>query len=68
MHERGEPRPDADPTALTHLLTSAFQGGALLNQAPGDSTPLRDALRSALAYIESFAMKRAPDDGPAGSR
>ncbi|MEU1416820.1 TetR/AcrR family transcriptional regulator [Streptomyces sp. NPDC005731] len=58
MRERGELRPDADPAALTHLLAAAFQGGALLDQAAGDSTPLRDALYGALAYVESFATRR----------
>ncbi|MFK0112926.1 TetR/AcrR family transcriptional regulator [Streptomyces sp. NPDC091217] len=57
MRERGELRPDADPAALAHLLTAAFQGGALLDQAAGESTPLRDALHGALAYIESFAAE-----------
>ncbi|MFF7882519.1 TetR/AcrR family transcriptional regulator [Streptomyces sp. NPDC020794] len=68
MRERGELRPEADPAALAHLLAAAFQGGALLDQAAGDSTPLRDALYGALAYIESFAVQRGPDDGPAGGR
>ncbi|MEU5314051.1 TetR/AcrR family transcriptional regulator [Streptomyces sp. NPDC021562] len=58
MRERGELRPDADPTALAHLLTAAFQGGALLDQAAGESAPLRDALYGALAYVESFAAER----------
>ncbi|MEU2622988.1 TetR/AcrR family transcriptional regulator [Streptomyces sp. NPDC007157] len=57
MRERGELRPEADPAALAHLLAAAFQGGALLDQAAQDSTPLRDALYGALAYIESFAVK-----------
>ncbi|MFJ8786945.1 TetR/AcrR family transcriptional regulator [Streptomyces sp. NPDC102476] len=57
MRERGELRPEADPAALAHLLTAAFQGGALLDQAAGDSTPLRDALYAALAYVESFAAE-----------
>ncbi|WP_177233011.1 hypothetical protein [Streptomyces sp. Ag109_O5-10] len=57
MRERGELRPEADPAALAHLLTAAFQGGALLDQAAEDSTPLRDALHGALAYIESFAAE-----------
>ncbi|MGW1880188.1 TetR/AcrR family transcriptional regulator [Streptomyces sp. NPDC001975] len=57
MRERGELRPEADPAALAHLLTAAFQGGALLDQAAGESAPLRDALYGALAYIESFAVK-----------
>ncbi|MFI1052912.1 TetR/AcrR family transcriptional regulator [Streptomyces griseoruber] len=61
MRERGELRPEADPAALAHLLTAAFQGGALLDQAAGESTPLRDALDGALAYIESFAVQRGPD-------
>ncbi|MFE2322186.1 TetR/AcrR family transcriptional regulator [Streptomyces sp. NPDC059441] len=58
MRERGELRPEADPAALAHLLAAAFQGGALLDQAAGESTPLRDALYGALAYIESFAAER----------
>ncbi|GCE38795.1 transcriptional regulator, TetR family [Rhodococcus wratislaviensis] len=58
MRERGELRPEADPIALTHLLAAAFQGGMLLDQAAGESTPLRDALYGALAYIESFAAPR----------
>ncbi|MFE5031919.1 TetR/AcrR family transcriptional regulator [Streptomyces sp. NPDC056683] len=57
MRERGELRPEADPAALAHLLTAAFQGGALLDQAADDSTQLRDALYGALAYIESFAVQ-----------
>ncbi|MFF3991299.1 TetR/AcrR family transcriptional regulator [Streptomyces sp. NPDC001797] len=57
MRERGELRPEADPAALAHLLTAAFQGGALLDQAAADSTPLRDALYGALAYVESFAVQ-----------
>ncbi|MBW8707514.1 putative HTH-type transcriptional regulator YxaF [Streptomyces sp. MBT84] len=57
MRERGELRPEADPVALAHLLAAAFQGGALLDQAADDSTPLRDALYGALAYIESFAVQ-----------
>ncbi|MER5521945.1 TetR/AcrR family transcriptional regulator [Streptomyces sp. NPDC002763] len=57
MRERGELRPEADPAALAHLLAAAFQGGALLDQAAGESAPLRDALYGALAYIESFAVK-----------
>ncbi|MFF4554419.1 TetR/AcrR family transcriptional regulator [Streptomyces sp. NPDC001422] len=58
MRQRGDLRPEADPAALAHLLTAAFQGGALLDQAAGDSTPLRDALYGALAYAESFAAER----------
>jgi AcrR family transcriptional regulator len=57
MRERGELRPDADPAALAHLLAAAFQGGMLLDQAAGETTPLRDALYSALAYVESFAAQ-----------
>jgi hypothetical protein len=58
MRERGVLRPEADPAALAHLLAAAFQGGALLDQAAGESTPLRDALYGVLAYIESFAAER----------
>ncbi|MER5410855.1 TetR/AcrR family transcriptional regulator [Streptomyces sp. NPDC002769] len=55
MRERGELRPEAEPAALTHLLAAAFQGGMLLDQAAGNTIPLRDALHGALDYIESFA-------------
>ncbi|MFK0173530.1 TetR/AcrR family transcriptional regulator [Streptomyces sp. NPDC090306] len=58
MRDRGELRADADPVALSHLLTAAFQGGMLLDQASEATTPLRDALYSALAYVESFAPQR----------
>ena len=58
MRERGELRPEADPVALTHLLVAAFQGGMLLDQAAGETSPLRDALDGALAYVESFAVPR----------
>ncbi|MGW4938991.1 TetR/AcrR family transcriptional regulator [Streptomyces sp. NPDC004166] len=54
MRERGELRAEADPAALTHLLAAAFQGGMLLDQAAGNTTPLRDALHGALDYVESF--------------
>jgi AcrR family transcriptional regulator len=57
MRERGELRAEADPVALTHLLTAAFQGGMLLDQAAGNTGPLRDALHGALAYVESFAAQ-----------
>ncbi|MGR3866991.1 TetR/AcrR family transcriptional regulator [Streptomyces graminifolii] len=64
MRERAELRPEADPTALAHLLAAAFQGGALLDQGTGDNTTLRDALHGALACIESFATR----DRSAGTR
>lgn len=63
MRERGELSPEADPVALAHLLTAAFQGGMLLDQAAGDSTRLRNALHGALAYIESFAVEGRPAAG-----
>ena len=54
IQQRGELRGDARPDVLTHVLMAAFQGGMLLAQAAGDSTPLRDSLNGAMDYIESF--------------
>jgi TetR/AcrR family transcriptional repressor of nem operon len=58
MQERGDLRRDADPDALAHALTAAFQGGMLLTQGARNIEPLRDALYGAIAYVESFAPRR----------
>ena len=58
MQERGRLRADADPDQLADSLTAAFQGGVLLAQAAGDPAPLRNALAAALAYVESFVVRR----------
>jgi AcrR family transcriptional regulator len=60
MRDRGDLRRDADLDQLAHALAAAFQGGMLLTQAARDVTPLRDALSGAIAYVESYAPRRAP--------
>jgi AcrR family transcriptional regulator len=55
MRERGELSADADPDQLAYALAAAFQGGMLLDQAAGSAEPLRAALNSAIAYVETFA-------------
>jgi AcrR family transcriptional regulator len=49
----------ADPTRLANLLLSAFQGGMLLAQLARDITPLKDALQTAIDYVQTFAT--SPD-------
>ncbi|MGW3444550.1 TetR family transcriptional regulator C-terminal domain-containing protein [Streptomyces sp. NPDC001076] len=58
MRERGELRPEADPAALAHLLTAAFQGGRCWITRSASPPPLRNALYGALDCIESFAAER----------
>lgn len=59
MQRLGRLRADGDPTRLANLLLSAFQGGMLLAQVARDVTPLRDALRAAIDYLETFTT--SPD-------
>jgi AcrR family transcriptional regulator len=63
MRERGELSADADPDQLAYALTAAFQGGMLLDQAAGNAEPLRAALNSAIAYIETFATSKSDAKG-----
>jgi len=55
MQDLGHIRADADPTRLADLLLSAFQGGMVLTQVRRDVTPLRNAVSTAIDYIETFA-------------
>ncbi|MDX3094724.1 TetR/AcrR family transcriptional regulator [Streptomyces sp. ME19-03-3] len=55
MRSSGELSPKADPDQLAYALTAAFQGGMLMDQTAGNAEPLRAALNSAIAYIETFA-------------
>jgi TetR/AcrR family transcriptional repressor of nem operon len=59
MQRLGRISADADPTRLANLLLSAFQGGMLLAQVARDITPLKDALRAAIDYVQTFA--RSPE-------
>jgi AcrR family transcriptional regulator len=52
---------EADPTQLANLLLAAFQGGMLLAQVARDIAPLKDALQTAIDYVQTFAT--SPDAG-----
>jgi hypothetical protein len=52
---------EADPKQLANLLLAAFQGGMLLAQVARDIAPLKDALQTAIDYVQTFAT--APDAG-----
>jgi TetR/AcrR family transcriptional regulator, transcriptional repressor for nem operon len=54
MRERGDLRPDADPTYLAIMLLSANQGGSLMTQITRTIEPLREALTAALNYVKAF--------------
>jgi TetR/AcrR family transcriptional regulator, transcriptional repressor for nem operon len=55
MRDRGDLRPEADPSQLALALLAAVQGGALLTQARRDTAPLEAALGTALAHLRSLA-------------
>jgi TetR/AcrR family transcriptional regulator, transcriptional repressor for nem operon len=59
MQDRRDLRRDADPDHLAYVLMAAFQGGMLLTQAARDVSPLRNALYGAIAYIKTYAPRRA---------
>lgn len=61
MQRLGRISADADPTRLANLLLSAYQGGMLLAQVARDITPLKDALRAAIDYVQTFAMSPEAD-------
>ncbi|CDR13002.1 TetR/AcrR family transcriptional regulator [Streptomyces iranensis] len=50
---------EADPTQLANLLLAAFQGGMLLAQVARNIAPLKDALQTAIDYVQTFAT--SPD-------
>ncbi|MFI7136151.1 TetR/AcrR family transcriptional regulator [Nonomuraea sp. NPDC050153] len=66
MQRLGRMSTEADPAQLANLLLAAFQGGMLLAQVARDISPLKDALQTAIDYVETFATTR-PDGPIAGS-
>jgi TetR/AcrR family transcriptional repressor of nem operon len=58
MRDRGDLRPEADPSQLALALLAAVQGGALLTQARRDTAPLEAALDTALAHLRSLAQPK----------
>lgn len=60
MQRLGRLRADADPTRLADLLLAAYQGGMLLAQVARDITPLRNALHSAIDYVQTFEPEPTP--------
>ncbi|WP_062357716.1 TetR/AcrR family transcriptional regulator [Herbidospora yilanensis] len=59
MRTLGRLDAEADPTRLACLLLAAFQGGMLLAQVARDITPLKEALRAAIDYVQTFAVPPA---------
>jgi len=59
LQQRGRLSNEADAARLANLLLAAFQGGMLLAQVAQETSPLRDALRAALDYVETFAITPA---------
>ncbi|MEU6423570.1 TetR/AcrR family transcriptional regulator [Streptomyces spiralis] len=59
MQQLGRISAEADPTQLANLLLAAFQGGMLLAQVARDIAPLKDALQTAIDYLQTFAT--SPD-------
>ncbi|WP_030172089.1 TetR/AcrR family transcriptional regulator [Streptomyces sp. NRRL S-813] len=55
MQQLGRISAEADPTQLANLLLAAFQGGMLLAQVARDIAPLKDALQTAIDYLQTFA-------------
>ncbi|MEV1168737.1 TetR/AcrR family transcriptional regulator [Nonomuraea sp. NPDC049784] len=66
MQRLGRMSAEADSAQLANLLLAAFQGGMLLAQVARDISPLKDALQTAIDYVETFATTR-PDGPIAGS-
>ncbi|MEU6520600.1 TetR/AcrR family transcriptional regulator [Streptomyces sp. NPDC046978] len=60
MQQLGRISTEADPARLATLLLAAFQGGTLLAQVARNITPLKDALQTAIDYLQTFAT--SPDD------
>lgn len=54
MRDRGELRPDADPSKLAYVILAAYQGGMLLAQAAQSVAPLEAALNGAIDYVSTF--------------
>ncbi|MET8788455.1 TetR family transcriptional regulator C-terminal domain-containing protein, partial [Streptomyces sp. NPDC004589] len=61
MQQLGRISTEADPARLATLLLAAFQGGTLLAQVARNITPLKDALQTAIDYLQTFAT--SPDAG-----
>ncbi|MGV9653693.1 TetR/AcrR family transcriptional regulator [Streptomyces sp. NPDC003554] len=59
MQQHGRISTEADPARLANLLLAAFQGGTLLAQVARNITPLKDALQTAIDYLQTFAT--SPD-------
>ncbi|TCC49115.1 TetR/AcrR family transcriptional regulator [Kribbella capetownensis] len=62
MQRLGRLDADADPTRLSNLLLSAYQGGMLLAQIARDVVPLEDALYGAIDYVQTFTTSTSGRD------
>jgi hypothetical protein len=68
MQRLGRISAEADPTRLAHLLLSAYQGGMLIAQVARDITPLKDALRAAIDYVQTSRCSPLSAYSKIGSR
>lgn len=60
MQQLGHLSAAADPARLANLVLAAFQGGTLLAQVARDIAPLKDALETAIDYMQTFVT--SPDN------
>lgn len=67
LKRQGSLTDTADPDRLATLLLAAFQGGMMLAQVSREITPLREALTTALDYVESFAVGADPSSSALAS-
>jgi AcrR family transcriptional regulator len=54
MRDRGELSVDIEPGSLAVSVLASVQGGLLLSQAHRDSTPVRIAVDTAIAYLKTL--------------
>lgn len=59
MRDRGELRPEANPSELAAGLLAALQGGMLLTQTTRDIRHVEAALKTAVEHVRSYASQPA---------
>lgn len=63
MRRKGDLKATADSAALAEAVIAVMQGGYLMSSIKRDLSPMREALRAALSYLE---VHRAPAAGGVG--
>lgn len=59
MRDRGELRPEANPSELAASLLAALQGGMLITQTTRDIRHVEAALKTAVQHVRSYASQAA---------